>query len=477
MQVKRRYWEVGAIGGLLAVLAVVLDRPLLAGGAVGVGAWLLTHQFVFLGQASDLRSGLSVGQDVEREEAFTGETVPVSLAVGLDAPSRLALRVESAPPVAVRTGGESDRAVRLPIGETTATGAYTVEPAVAGEYEFESPTVEVTDPLGLLTATFSHGETRQLTVEPRRPRRIHVGEGGSSTASMYGAHAGGERGEGIDFATLRRYVTGDPAHHIDWKATARLGEAYVNEYETESDRRTVAVFDRRGTLADGLDGERKIDYLRAVAITIVKTAESHGDPVGLYSVGPGGVTTQYRPSTRPKHYAEFRRLLRTVEPVGASESRDERALATVTQRSADELRGDESPYGTTLRPYFASADRSAPGADGRPLLGTAESVRAELGELDWNAVFTDDARREEVLQTANRLRQGEARVTVFLAPTVVFEEGGLADLESAYARYREFESFRRRLAGLDRVRAFEVAPGDRIETILAERSTRREVAP
>ncbi len=73
-------------------------------------------------------------------------------------------------------------------------------------------------------------------------------------------------------------------------------------------------------------------------------------------------------------------------------------------------------------------------------------------------------------------RANDAAVTVFLAPTILYEPGGLADVERASDRYREFEALRRDLARLDRVRAFEVGPGDRLATVLEsgrERGDRR----
>jgi hypothetical protein len=68
-------------------------------------------------------------------------------------------------------------------------------------------------------------------------------------------------------------------------------------------------------------------------------------------------------------------------------------------------------------------------------------------------------------------------VLVFLTPTVLFAPGELADLEHAYARYREFEIFRRDLARLERVSAFEVGPGDRLDTILSTGRQRRRSTP
>jgi hypothetical protein len=55
---------------------------------------------------------------------------------------------------------------------------------------------------------------------------------------------------------------------------------------------------------------------------------------------------------------------------------------------------------------------------------------------------------------------------------VLYEAGGLGDLEAAYRRYLDFEEFRRSLARLDRVQAYEVGPGDRLGALLASRRQR-----
>lgn len=475
MQVGRRYWEVGSVGAFLALLAVVFERPLLGLGAVGIGAWLLTRQFVFLRTVSAMRSSLVVEQEVETDVAFPDETIPVSLHVNLQEPSLIEARITSNLPVVARGATHDERTVRLAPGELSKSTVYAVESAISGQYEIDPPTVAVTDPFGLFHEQFPHGTPQQFVVEPRSPRQIHVGEGGSSSAMMYGAHRGSEQGEGVDFATLRQYVIGDPANRIDWKATARLGEPYVHEYEVESDRETVLLFDHRGALAQGRRGERKVDYLRAVAIAVIKSAQKYSDPLGVYAVGNDGTTERFSPSIREEHYQEFQRVLQRLEPAPTSESSRARPTRPFTMHGvSDHLHGDDSAYATTLRPYFDARDRDATDFANRPLLGTAKSIKAQLPDTDWNVVFTDDTAKEELIEAANLLRQGESRVTLFMTPSVFFEPGGLADLEGAYSRYLEFEEFRRRLTNMERVRALEVAPGDRVEAILREhRSTRR----
>lgn len=478
MQVGRRYWEVGAVGAFLALLAVVLERPLLVLGTVGIGAWSLTRQFVFLRNVSALRSSLVVEQEAETDVAFTDETIPISLRVRLREPLPLTVHTVSNPPVVAQGATRDERTVRLAPGETSDSTVYAIESAISGQYEIDPPTVEVTDSFGLFSERFPHGPSEQFAVEPRSPRQIHVGEGGSRSTSMFGAHESSKQGEGIDFATLRKYVTGDPANRIHWKATARLGEAYVHEHEVESNRETVVLFDHRGALAQGRTGERKVDYLRAVAIAVVKSAQSYNDAIGFYAVGDDGATRRFPPSVKDEHYREFQHILQQLEPASDPERTGRRPTRSTTpRRSVDRLHGDDSEYATTLRPYFETPDRYATDLDDRPLLGTARLMTAGHGEIDWNVLFTDDTATEEVLEAANLLRQGESRVTVFLAPSVFFEPGGLADLESAYSRYLEFENFRRRLANLERVTAFEVAPGDRVEAILSKHRSNRRVTP
>jgi len=55
---------------------------------------------------------------------------------------------------------------------------------------------------------------------------------------------------------------------------------------------------------------------------------------------------------------------------------------------------------------------------------------------------------------------------VLLAPSVLYEPGGLADIEQAYDRYVEFEQFRRELARIDNVTALEVGPTDRLSAVI-----------
>lgn len=51
------------------------------------------------------------------------------------------------------------------------------------------------------------------------------------------------RGRGMEYAESREYVAGDDARHIDWRLTARTGNAHTKLYQAERERLTLLVAD------------------------------------------------------------------------------------------------------------------------------------------------------------------------------------------------------------------------------------------
>ncbi|MFC4451590.1 DUF58 domain-containing protein [Halorussus aquaticus] len=481
MRAERRYWGVAVVGALLALSAVTLDRPVLLAGAAGIGGWLLSRQFDFVRASAAVRSDLRIEQDPDRGTTLTDQPVPVTLGARLAGPSALSLRVESRPPVSMRRVAGGDRTdapvLRLPRGESSARRTDTYESPVAGDHAFDAPTVTAADPGGLFSQRFPHGPEATVSVDPRRPRDVHVGEGGERGERVLatdGDRSGRRTESGLEFAELRKYVTGDPARNIDWKTTARMGEPYVREYESQSRHATALVFDHRASLGQGPDGATKLDYLRQVALAVARNAREREDPVGLYAVGDEGPTELLGPEREDRRYEEVRRAIRESTATAAVGGSDLSVTPATARRRADDLDGDASEYATTLRPYFEAADRYVSQLGDHPLAETVRVARSRFRSADLNVLFTDDTDPVETVETVKLLQRGGSHVLVFVAPSVLFEPGGLADFERGYARYLEFEEFRRRLERLDRVTAFEVGPGDRVDAVLDDRRRRAE---
>src|SRR5262245_54113217 len=62
---------------------------------------------------------------------------------------------------------------------------------------------------------------------------------------LSGPRASRVRGRGLDFEEVRAYLPGDDVRAIDWKVTARTGQAHTRVYNEERDRPALVVVDQR----------------------------------------------------------------------------------------------------------------------------------------------------------------------------------------------------------------------------------------
>lgn len=464
----RRYWAAVGTAVALAGLAVLLDRAVLLWGTAAVGGWVLARQVAFRRAARTSTDSLTTALLPDRVRVRADTSVAVSLVARLDEPAGHPVTVEARSPTGA-TGGAGATAT-IPRGEREASATYECAFPFSGRHALPRPTVTVTDAGGLFEATETVGVTAEIVVDPRRPRAVHVGQGGEAIAATYGDHRAGPAGAGTVPSEVRRYVPGDDVRHIDWAATARLDEVYVREFEAETDRTTAIVVDAGPHMGTGPPGETKLDYGVHVALTLLEVAADHRDPAGLFTVAEDGDLRWDRPAATAAQYAAIRDRLRALETGdghGDPSAEPPRRRPTGGRRRA--LLADGSPFAQVLRPLLSRPRERRRRAGDAPLVETARVLLSELGGTVWTAIVTDDTDRPAVVDAVRAARRGNDRVTVFLLPDVLFEPGGLADLESAYERYRDFETFRRGLSRMDRVTALEVGPADRVEAILGTR--------
>jgi uncharacterized protein (DUF58 family) len=461
VQPTRRYWEALAVAATLAAAALVFARPLLLLAPAGIAAFLLAGQFAFVDAVGRLADSLAVTQRLDRRATVTGDPVTVTLrAEGEDA----GLRTEVTAHPSAGLDAAGDRTTTP--GEET---AFTVESAVAGTHRLEAPTVAVADPAGLFTERFERGDERELVVEARRPSDVHVGAGGRALPDTFGEHPLDSTGPGIMPAELRQYVAGEPASHIDWKATARLARPFIREFEAESDRTTLLVVDARPGLRVGPPGATALEYLRTLAIAHLSVARRLGDPVGCVGVDDTGVRRLVAPTNAARGYEiARRRLLGLTATSGPSRPR---ASLPIQRRPGRYDPGTR--FGEVLASYAAA--RPAADPESKPLQAAVRTAIASLSGSVRVVVYTDDADRAGVREVVSDVRHGGYSLEFFVAPRVLFEPDTFADLAGATERYEDFERFRRRLVAIDDVAAYEVAPRSRIETVLEQRrATARE---
>jgi len=100
--------------------------------------------------------------------------------------------------------------------------------------------LETTDPFGLVR--------RRRHLRIRGEFFVYPAPSPPGEVDDLGRHGRGDLparriGEGIELHQIRRYQLEDESRHIDWRATARLGEVMVKEFLEERAEHLVIVFD------------------------------------------------------------------------------------------------------------------------------------------------------------------------------------------------------------------------------------------
>jgi uncharacterized protein (DUF58 family) len=111
---------------------------------------------------------------------------------------------------------------------------------------------------------------RRASFRPRQP--VH--------SLLFGRHASRMRGRGLDFEEIRVYAPGDDVRTIDWRVTARTGEAHTRVYTEERDRPVLLVVDQRLAMFYGTQLNLKsVTAAEAAALSAWRVLKG-GDRIG-----------------------------------------------------------------------------------------------------------------------------------------------------------------------------------------------------
>ncbi len=122
----------------------------------------------------------------------------------------------------------------------------------------------------------------RLDLEQRPGRRL-----GPARSPLAGAHRSAFRGRGMDYLESRAYQAGDDVRNMDWRVTARTGQAHVKLYHEERERPVILVTDLSPTTFFASRGALKSVVLARAAALLAWWAAGHGDRVGGLVVAEG----------------------------------------------------------------------------------------------------------------------------------------------------------------------------------------------
>jgi uncharacterized protein (DUF58 family) len=262
-----------ALAAAALLTALVLARPELA---------VLATPFALvagLGLAFRRRPQVAIEVESPRDRALQGEAI--ELVVRVESRTRIeALELlVPAPPGLVIEGGAT--AIRVSGGRPgehrfvlrcERWGAYRPGPLLArardqlGFFTYEVA-AEVPGPLRV----YPHGEALRAVIRPAKTQTFS----GNEVARL--------KGDGIEFADVRPFVPGDRVRRINWRASARRNELWINEAHPERNADVILFLD---TFAEARgEAAGTLDLAVRAASSLASRYLARNDRVGLVSFG------------------------------------------------------------------------------------------------------------------------------------------------------------------------------------------------
>ncbi len=123
------------------------------------------------------------------------------------------------------------------------------------------------------------------------------------------------RGRGMEFDEVRAYQPGDDIRTIDWRVTARTGQAYTKLFQEERERPVLVLADARTSMRFGTrDAFKSVLAARAAAI-LTWTCVADGDRVGGVVLTPFSITA-HRPERSRSGVLHFVKALADGTRIG-----------------------------------------------------------------------------------------------------------------------------------------------------------------
>jgi uncharacterized protein (DUF58 family) len=234
---------------------------------------------------------VGVGVQLERDRTLEGDELEVvvtldaargsaRLEVLLEVPRGLVL-ISGDQPLALRLVDSERREVRLRL-RCERWGAY-----VLGRVFLRAR-----DPLGFASWQWVADRRRPVKVFPRE-EAVRSLLRPVETQVFSGNHAARQKAEGIEFADLREFVPGDRVRRINWRATARHGELWVNEQHPERNADVVIFLDAFSEVSR--EGRSTLDLAVRASASLAARYLRQKDRVGF--VAFGGMLNWLLPST------------------------------------------------------------------------------------------------------------------------------------------------------------------------------------
>ena len=282
----------GALAGFGLLAALVVQRAELA--VIAAPFFLV----LMLALASVREPRMRVDVELDRERVVENDEVELLVTVRSDVPVEIA-ELLVVLPAGLVAAEETPNPVALSLRAGEREQAIRVKCERWGGYVLGDVHVRTRDRFGIFRFEGRWEQRLPLKVYPRE-EQLRAALRPRETQVFAGNEVARQKAEGIEFADLRPFAFGDRVRRVNWRASARRRELWVNEHHTERNTDVVLFLDTfieaRRLDASTLDGA-----VRAAA-SLASEYLRQRDRVGLVSFGgmlrwfmPGsGLVQRYR---------------------------------------------------------------------------------------------------------------------------------------------------------------------------------------
>jgi uncharacterized protein (DUF58 family) len=276
------YAAIAAVG-LLA--ALVLRLPELVG---------LAAPFALvpaLGLVLSRPPAVDVDASLERDRAVEGDELDAAVSLkALRGSADLDLLLEL-PRALTVVDGDDPVSLRLGDGEERELHAR-LRCDRWGAYDVGRVFVRGRDPFGMVSWEWRVDRRAALKVYPTE-EEVRELLAPRDTQVYSGNHVARERGEGIEFSDLRPFVPGDRVRHVNWRASARRGDLWVNEQHPERNADVMLFVDT--FVEASRSGRSTLDLALRASTSLAARYLRQKDRVGFVTFG--GMLNWLLPST------------------------------------------------------------------------------------------------------------------------------------------------------------------------------------
>jgi len=224
---------------------------------------------------------LSVTRTLSRDRLSVGTEAEVRLVVeNTGAALGLVEFLDALPPELVLARGTNHMIASLAAGDRLEI-VYRVRPLLKGDYPVGPLRLRSLDALGLQTEDLLAAPPSTIIVAPAMEALQRANLGPRRTRPWFGHVQSRQIGAGSEFWGVREYVSGDDVRRINWKASARLGGLYSNEYQGERSGDVIIVLDARRESAIGTPTDNAVEIGVRAALGVAEHVLASKNRVGL----------------------------------------------------------------------------------------------------------------------------------------------------------------------------------------------------